>query len=235
VPAEGFYGRRVGRADAPVGRVRRQRVPRPPHPAATLRPNGVAGRAEQQSDRIGAAPDRRKLPTPRSENETISTLKDYTESGQFSRGTLGFSADAGLVFTENLDVEGSHPHPRYAQLLEPLPEELIDSVFQDRVHGYIPGWEVPKITPASVATGVDVVTEAGRRPSTRRGGCGWPASSLPQPKYCDKLSDCPANLGSLDRKTRSRPVSCGRSDEGRHAGHRVRLGSSLWRRGPAAR
>jgi ATP-dependent Lon protease len=93
------------------------------------------------------------------ENETISTLKDYMESGQFSRGTLAFSADAGLVFTGNLDVEGIRPHPRYAHLLEPLPDELIDSAFQDRVHGYIPGWEVPKITPASVATGVGFVTD----------------------------------------------------------------------------
>ncbi|HEY1376625.1 MAG TPA: BREX system Lon protease-like protein BrxL, partial [Gemmataceae bacterium] len=86
------------------------------------------------------------------EQETISTLKDYMESGQFSRGSLAFAADAGLVFTGNLDVEGPHPHPRYAHLLEPLPDELIDSAFQDRVHGYVPGWEVPKITPGSVAT-----------------------------------------------------------------------------------
>src|SRR5207253_7171113 len=77
----------------------------------------------------------------------------------FSRGTLAFAADAGLVFTGNLDVEGQHPHPRYAHLLEPLPDELIDSAFQDRVHGYIPGWEVPKITPASIATGVGFVTD----------------------------------------------------------------------------
>jgi ATP-dependent Lon protease len=93
------------------------------------------------------------------EDETISTLKDYMESGQFSRGALGLAADAGLVFTGNLDVDGRLPHPRYGHLLEPLPRGLIDSAFQDRVHGYIPGWEVPKITPASVATGVGFVTD----------------------------------------------------------------------------
>jgi ATP-dependent Lon protease len=93
------------------------------------------------------------------EDETISTLKDYMESGQFSRGSLGFAADAGLVFAGNLDVEGRLPHPRYAHLLEPLPTQLIDSAFQDRIHGYIPGWEIPKITPASVATGVGFVTD----------------------------------------------------------------------------
>ena len=93
------------------------------------------------------------------EDETISTLKDYMESGQFSRGSLGFAADAGLVFAGNIDVEGDQPHPRYAHLVEPLPEELIDSAFLDRIHGYIPGWEVPKITPGSVATGVGFVTD----------------------------------------------------------------------------
>ena len=93
------------------------------------------------------------------EDETISTLKDFMESGHFSRGALSFSSDAGLVFTGNLDVDAGQPHPKYAHLLEPLPGELIDSAFQDRVHAYIPGWEVPKITPGSIATGVGFVTD----------------------------------------------------------------------------
>ncbi len=93
------------------------------------------------------------------EDETISTLKDYMESGQFSRGSLAFAADASLVFTGNLDVEDNKPHSRYRHLLEPLPEELIDSAFQDRMHAYLPGWEVPKITPASVSKGVGFVTD----------------------------------------------------------------------------
>ena len=90
---------------------------------------------------------------------TISTLKDYMESGQFSRGSIGLAADAGLVFAGNIDVEGARPHPRYRHLLEPLPKELIDSAFQDRVHAYLPGWEVPKITAAAVAGGVGFVTD----------------------------------------------------------------------------
>jgi ATP-dependent Lon protease len=93
------------------------------------------------------------------EDATISTLKDYMESGQFSRGSLAFAADAGLVFTGNLDVEGNQPHPKYRNLLEPLPDELEDSAFQDRMHAYLPGWEVPKITPASVSRGVGFVTD----------------------------------------------------------------------------
>lgn len=92
-------------------------------------------------------------------DETISTLKDYMESGQFTRGSIGFASDAGLVFTGNIDVEGNQPHPKYEHLFEPLPDDLIDSAFHDRMHGYIPGWEVPKITPASVATGVGFVID----------------------------------------------------------------------------
>src|SRR5262249_44946730 len=93
------------------------------------------------------------------EDATISTLKDYMESGQFSRGTKSFAADASLVFTGNLDVEGDQPDPRYRHLFEPLPSELIDSAFLDRVHGYLPGWEIPKITTASLASEVGFVTD----------------------------------------------------------------------------
>jgi ATP-dependent Lon protease len=93
------------------------------------------------------------------EEATVSTLKDYMESGQFSRGAKTFAADASLVFTGNLDVEGDQPEPRYRHLFEPLPEALIDSAFLDRIQGYLPGWEVPKIAPASLAGGVGFVTD----------------------------------------------------------------------------
>jgi ATP-dependent Lon protease len=94
-----------------------------------------------------------------SEDATISTLKDYMESGQFSRGAKSFAADASLVFTGNLDVDGQRPDPRYRHLFQPLPAELIDSAFLDRIHGYLPGWEIPKITPAALASGVGFVTD----------------------------------------------------------------------------
>jgi ATP-dependent Lon protease len=123
------------------------------------------------------------------EKETISTLKDYMESGQFSRGALAFASDAGLVFTGNLDVEGPHPHPRYAHLLEPLPPELIDSAFQDRIHGYIPGWEVPKITPASVATGVGFVTDY----------FGEVLVRLREESFADRVRDVPLHPGLTRR------------------------------------
>lgn len=92
-------------------------------------------------------------------DETVTVLKDYMESGNFSRGSVGFTADASLVFAGNIDIENGQPHPRYAHLFEPLPKKLIDSAFQDRMHGYLPGWEMPKLMPASIATGVGFVTD----------------------------------------------------------------------------
>jgi ATP-dependent Lon protease len=93
------------------------------------------------------------------EDATISTLKDYMESGQFSRGAKSFAADASLLFAGNLDVEGDEPDARYRHLFEPLPSQLIDSAFLDRIQGYLPGWEVPKITPAALSNGVGFVTD----------------------------------------------------------------------------
>jgi ATP-dependent Lon protease len=63
------------------------------------------------------------------------------------------------VFTGNLDVEGELPAPRYQHLFEPLPAELIDSAFLDRIHGYLPGWEIPKISPAALTQGVGFVSD----------------------------------------------------------------------------
>jgi ATP-dependent Lon protease len=90
---------------------------------------------------------------------TLSTLKDFMESGQFSRGAKTFAADASLVYTGNLDVQDDQPDARYRHLFEPLPAELIDSAFLDRIHGYLPGWEIPKITPAALASGVGFITD----------------------------------------------------------------------------
>lgn len=92
-------------------------------------------------------------------DETISTLKDYMESGQFSRGSRSFAADASLVFGGNLDVDGANPAGKYRHLLEPLPLKLRDSALHDRMHAYLPGWEIPKITNASIATGYGFVTD----------------------------------------------------------------------------
>lgn len=81
---------------------------------------------------------------------TLSLLKDYMESGQFSRGRASYGADTSLVFLGNLEVEGRHPSARYRHLFEVLPRGLQETAVLDRLHGFIPGWEFPKLTPESL-------------------------------------------------------------------------------------
>jgi len=90
---------------------------------------------------------------------TISILKDYMESGQFSRGAQTYASDASIFFSGNIDVEGSRPHSRYRHLLDVLPGILKDSALIDRIHGYLPGWEIPKITRAALSRGLGFVTD----------------------------------------------------------------------------
>lgn len=126
-------------------------------------------------------------------SETISTLKDYMESGQFSRGSMQFAGDAGMVFGGNLDVEGNKPHSKYRHYLEPLPQKLIDSALFDRMHAYLPGWEIPKITNASIATGYGFVTDY----------FGEALVRLREESFADRLAKVPMHPGLTRRDTRA--------------------------------
>jgi len=81
------------------------------------------------------------------QKDGVNILKGYMESGEFSRGKESIRADGSLVFVGNLDVDVEH-HQRIGHLLEPLPPEMRnDTAFMDRIHCYIPGWELPKLSP----------------------------------------------------------------------------------------
>jgi len=90
---------------------------------------------------------------------TIALLKDFMESGQFSRGHAAQSADTSLVFLGNLQVDQQLPSAQYAHLFEPLPVELQDAALVDRIHGFIPGWELPKLKPADLVPGFSLSTD----------------------------------------------------------------------------
>lgn len=76
----------------------------------------------------------------------IQILKDYMESGSFSRGKEEVPAGASIVFNGNIDgdigrlVKTSH-------LLQPLSDQMQDLALIDRLHFYLPGWEVDKMRP----------------------------------------------------------------------------------------
>jgi ATP-dependent Lon protease len=92
---------------------------------------------------------------------TVSVLKDYMQTGQFSRGPQAFTAGASIVLGGNIDTDLARKAParHYFHLFEPLPRELQDTAFIDRLHAYLPGWELPKIRPENYATGFGFMTD----------------------------------------------------------------------------
>lgn len=68
-------------------------------------------------------------------------------------------AFGSLVFVGNIDVQGKMPHEKYYHLFEPLPDFLQVIAFLDRVHGYLPGWETPKLTPESYSKDYGFITD----------------------------------------------------------------------------
>ncbi len=78
------------------------------------------------------------------EPDVIQIMKDYMANGRFSRGITQVLADASLVFIGNLNqpVE-SLVQNSATDLLQPLPKEF-DLALIDRLHFYLPGWEIPK-------------------------------------------------------------------------------------------
>jgi len=76
----------------------------------------------------------------------LQILKDYMESGSFSRGREELIAEAGIVFLGNINVP-LEVLLRTSHLFQPFPAEMQDMALLDRIHYYIPGWEVPKLQP----------------------------------------------------------------------------------------
>jgi uncharacterized protein (TIGR02653 family) len=78
----------------------------------------------------------------------VNILKGYMESGEFSRGKESIRAEGGVVMVGNFDVD-VEDELRRGHLFGPMPKEIRDdTAFQDRIHAYLPGWEVPKLAPS---------------------------------------------------------------------------------------
>src|SRR5882724_11601120 len=75
-------------------------------------------------------------------------MKGYMESGEFSRGKESIRAYGSIVMVGNFDVDVQHQQ-RIGHLFGPMPPEMRnDTALMDRIHGYIPGWDMPKMSPA---------------------------------------------------------------------------------------
>ncbi|MGD0805581.1 MAG: BREX system Lon protease-like protein BrxL, partial [Candidatus Bathyarchaeia archaeon] len=89
----------------------------------------------------------------------VSIMQGYMQDAKFSRGKKEVLAFGSLVFVGNIDVQGSLPHEKYYHLFEPFPDYLQELAFLDRIHSYIPGWEIPKLSPTSYAKDYGFITD----------------------------------------------------------------------------
>lgn len=95
---------------------------------------------------------------------TINILKDYMQTGQFSRGDQEFISTASIVLAGNIEIDTKDTIPKpsstYAHWLAVLPPEInTDTAFIDRLHAYIPGWEFKKIKKEYYAKGYGFMTD----------------------------------------------------------------------------
>lgn len=90
---------------------------------------------------------------------TIQIMKDYMASGSFARGRDLVNADASMVFVGNIN-DSVENLLKVSHLFEPFPEEFHnDSAFFDRMHYYLPGWEVPKIRASFLTEEYGLITD----------------------------------------------------------------------------
>lgn len=81
------------------------------------------------------------------DKDGVQIMKDYMASGSFSRGKEEKNATASFAFVGNIN-QSVDVLLKTSHLFEPFPEEMgMDTAFLDRIHCYLPGWEIPKYRP----------------------------------------------------------------------------------------
>jgi len=81
------------------------------------------------------------------DKDGIQIMKDYMASGSFARGKEEKAASASMVFVGNIN-QSVDVLLKTSSLFDPFPPEMgTDTAFLDRMHCYIPGWEIPKFRP----------------------------------------------------------------------------------------
>lgn len=81
------------------------------------------------------------------DQDGIAIMKDFMASGSFSRGKEEKNANASMVFVGNIN-QSVESLLKTSSLFDPFPSEMgTDTAFFDRMHCYIPGWEIPKYRP----------------------------------------------------------------------------------------
>ncbi len=79
--------------------------------------------------------------------ELMAGLKIYLESGRFTRGRTEATAEAGLVMLGNISMDDKNlPLLLEQGIFKEIPNFLSETAFIDRIHGIIPGWDMPRVS-----------------------------------------------------------------------------------------
>lgn len=94
----------------------------------------------------------------RTDQNLVNVMKNYLANKSFSRGTSIYGAEASMVFIGNT----THTVPymlKHSDLFDELPDAYRDPAWLDRIHHYLPGWEVPPIRSEMFSTGYGFVVD----------------------------------------------------------------------------
>lgn len=93
------------------------------------------------------------------DKDGVQIMKDYMASGSFARGKEEKAASASMVFVGNIN-QSVDVLLKTSSLFDPFPSEMgQDTAFLDRMHCYIPGWEVPKFRPEHFTDDYGFITD----------------------------------------------------------------------------
>lgn len=93
------------------------------------------------------------------DKDGVQIMKDYMASGSFARGKEEKAATASMVFVGNIN-QSVDVLLKTSSLFDPFPPEMgTDTAFLDRMHCYIPGWEIPKFRPEHFTDDYGFITD----------------------------------------------------------------------------
>ena len=91
------------------------------------------------------------------DKDGVQIMKDYMASGSFARGKEEKAANASMVFVGNINQSVLL---KPSSLFDPFPPEMgTDTAFLDRIHCYLPGWEIPKFRPEHFTDDYGFITD----------------------------------------------------------------------------
>ena len=93
------------------------------------------------------------------DKDGVQIMKDYMASGSFARGKEEKAASASMVFVGNIN-QSVDVLLKTSSLFDPFPPEMgTDTAFLDRIHCYLPGWEIPKFRPEHFTDDYGFITD----------------------------------------------------------------------------